>query len=162
MQIKNISVRDISFMFKTNKSLYDTAIYDTFNLVSGWTVLVSDHIWKQVKAQTISISNFVESEVEITEGKPHIKGFGGDATSPKRKERLWDGTTREVNLIEHLIKTHQIEIIESDVEPALPPRAIMETFLKRFGEKVTEKMSDEEVAEKVRTIKAEMASLESL
>lgn len=162
MQIKNISGHDISFMFEAPTSKPEKPIYDTMNIVAGWTVLVSENIWEQIKKQTTTICNMVVEEVEISEGKAIIKGFGGESVTPKRINRIWDGTSKEVNLVEHLIKTRQIEIVESDEAPALPPRPVMETFLKRFGEKVPASMSDEEVAEKVRTLKAELAALDNL
>jgi len=60
------------------------------------------------------------------------------------------------------IRTREIEIVESLDEPALPDRKVLEAFLKRFGEKVTEKMTDEQVIEKVKQLKAELAAVEAI
>lgn len=162
MQIKNISGHDISFMFKSPKSTDAMPVFDTVNIVAGWTVLIDDEIFAQLKEQTKTVMGFTEEVVEITEGGAKVRSNGGEVVTPKKVVRQWDGTVKEVNLIEHLIRTREIEIVESLDEPALPDRKVLEAFLKRFGEKVTEKMTDEQVIEKVKQLKAELAAVEAI
>lgn len=162
MQVKNISGHDISFMFTSPKGTSEMPRFDTVNIVRGWTVEISEEIWKQIAAQTISVCDFIEETVDITEGNPTIKSFGGEKTVPKRVNRIWAGTSKQLNMIEHMVKTRQIELIEDEKELALPPRNVMEAFLKRYGEKITSNMTDDELAEKVRVIKAEIEALSNL
>lgn len=162
MQVKNISGHDISFMFQSTKSLGTLPVFETVNLIAGWTVVINEDIWTEISKQTKTVYGFSEETIKITDGKPTIRGAGGETSTPTRTDRQWDGTVKEVNLIAHLVKTRKLEIIESEQEPALPQRSVMEVFLKRFGEKVTDKMTDEEVADKVRAVKAELAALSDL
>ena len=161
MQVKNISGHDISFMFQSPKSTSSMPVFDTVNLVTGWTVEIAEDIWNILSKQTTSISTFTEEVEPITEGKPTIKGFGSEAVVPSKLIRTWSGTSKTVNLIDHLVKTRQIELVRGE-EVALPQRSVMESFLKRHNEKFTSAMTDEELMNKVRVVKSELEALKDL
>lgn len=161
MLVKNISGHDISFMFQSPKSTSAMPVFDTVNLVTGWTVDIPEDIWKIVSEQTTSISTFTEEVEPITEGKPTIKGFGSEAVTPSKVIRTWTGVSKTVNLIEHLVKTRQIELVKGEEVP-MPQRSVMESFLKRHNEKFTSAMTDEELMGKVRAVKAELEALKDL
>lgn len=161
MLVKNISGHDISFMFQSPKSTEAMPVFDTVNLVTGWTVDIPEGIWKIVNEQTTSISTFTEEVEPITEGKPTLKGFGGEAVTPSKVIRTWTGVSKTVNLIEHLVKTRQIELVKGEEAP-MPQRSVMESFLKRHNEKFTSAMTDEELMGKVRAVKAELEALKDL
>lgn len=161
MLVKNISGHDISFMFQSSKSTSSMPVFDTVNLVTGWTVEIAEDIWNIVSKQTTSISTYTEEVEPITEGKPTIKGFGSEAVTPSKVIRMWSGVSKTVNLIDHLIKTRQIELVQGEEVP-MPPRSVMESFLKRHNEKFTSTITDEELIVKVRAVKAELEVLKDL
>lgn len=162
MQVKNLTNHDISFMFTSPKSTDKMPVFETVNIVAGWTVLISDDIWNEIKKQTKTVLGFTEEVVEISEGGAHVRSNGGEKTIPTKTIRQWDGTSKEVNLVDYMVKNRELEVIETNDEPQLPDRSVLESFLKRFGVKGLDKLTDEEVVEKVKEVKAELAAIDSL
>lgn len=159
MQVKNHSNSDITFMYKSPRSTETMPIFDTVNIVAGWTVLINDKIWDEISKQTKTINMFKEEVVDI-EGAT-MKDINGKLYTPKKTIRLYSHS-EEVNVVEQYIKDRVLEIIKTDDEPVLPKRSVLEAFLKRFGEKGVDKLSDEDLLIKVKELKAELAAVEMI
>lgn len=159
MQVKNLSQADVSFMFQSSRGTKTMPLFETVNIISGWTVVISDHIWDKIKTQTTSIAVFAEEVVTIEAAT--MKDMNGKSYHPTRTDRIYSHS-KEVNLVEHLVETGVLKVVKGNGEAPLPDRKILEAFLKRFGEKGVDKLSDEDVIIKVRELKAELAAVDSV
>lgn len=161
MQLQNLTNRDITFMYTDEKrSTSKMPVFDTVNIVAGWTVLIPEDIWKQLCKQTTSVHEFEEEVVPIQGAG--MKDADGKAYVPTKTIRQWTGKTKEVNLIKHLIDTRSLAIIKSEEAPALPERSVMVSFLSRFGEVVKEDEALDSVIARVRKLKEELAAIETV
>ena len=160
MQVKNLTKTDMTFMFTSKLSTAEVPLFGTVNIVAGWTVIVDNEIWAEICHQTKTV-NIMTTELVDIEGAT-MKDMNGKGYTPKRTVTYLDGT-KEVNLVQSLIKDYHIEVIDlENIKVTLPQRSILESFLKRNNEAFTAKETDEELAAKVSAIKAELKALETL
>lgn len=160
MQVKNLTKQDMTFMFTSPLSTPEVPLFGTVNIVAGWTVTIDKVIWDEISKQTKSVNVMVKEVIEI-EGAT-MKDMNGKKYTPTRDVYMVESTT-EVNLVQDLIKSYAIEVVDLDNLPVVyPPRQVMESFLKRNSEVFTEKEPLASLAAKVTAIKAELAALEDL
>lgn len=152
MQVKNLTKNDIIFQYEAETSTPAWPIFETINIVAGWTVEIPERSWKMIAEQNSSIQKWKYEEVPFS--KMTAKDADGNTYVPTKLVAFEDGEPEVVNMIKNMVKTRQIELVSEASQDEL--RAKFENAAKLMGIKVTEKMSLEEIKVSMRAVKEAM------
>lgn len=148
MQVKNLGTRDIIFQFEAASSTPTQPVFATVNIVAGWTVDIADTAWSQIEKQEQTVQEWDYEEIAST---VQMKDADGKSYTPVRRNAFLK-SEKTVNMIEHMVKTRQIELVKEESNE--DAREKFAKAAKLMGIKVTDKMSLESIKEAIDTVKA--------